>query len=142
MDYGFEILPNTADIRIKIWGRTLQELFCNALRGMAAFVEPGTLDAARTALKEKWDIKVEALDLTSLFVKFLSEVIARSDTENTVYLGARFKKFGENFLEGKLLGIKVEDGFEKEIKAVSYQEVDIKKNSETGLYETVLVFDI
>ena len=33
-------------------------------------------------------------------------------------------------------------GFDKDIKAVSYQGVDIKRNPETGLYETILVFDI
>lgn len=142
MNYGFEILSNTADMRIKIWGRTLQELFCNALRGMASFVKPALLDVKKNELKEKRDIKLEALDLTSLLIEFLSEVIAQSDSTNTVWLDARFKKFGENFLEGKLLGIKVEDGFEKEIKAVSYHEVDIKKNPETGMYETILVFDV
>lgn len=138
MNQGFEILPHTADMRIKVWAETLEELFRNALKGVAFYLKP---EALGLAAKVKQKIKVEAIDINSLVVEFLSEAISLSDIHNAIFTDAVFKKFGENFLEGELCGVKV-DGFDKDIKAVSYHEVDIKKNPETGFYETVLVFDI
>jgi SHS2 domain-containing protein len=142
-DRGFEILSHTADIRMKVWGNTLKELFRNAVRGVAWFLRSDLEELAKS--KEKSSVRhminVEAVDLNSLLIEFLSEVIAQSDIHNSVFLDAAFKKFGENFLEGRLTGLKV-DGFEKDIKAVSYHEVDIKKNPERGTYETMLVFDV
>ncbi len=141
VELGFEILPHATDMRLKVWGKDIKELFLSALRGMAFCLKPEALELAKKHLDEKKEIIVEAVDIHSLLIEFLSEVIAQSDTLNTVFTDASFKKFGENFLEGVIRGKKAE-GFEKEIKAVSYHEVDIKKNPETGLYETILVFDI
>lgn len=138
---NFEILPDAADTRMKVWGEKLEDLFCNALRGVAFYLRPDLAELGKTAKKVKEKIKVEAVDINSLLIEFLSAAIAKSDYGSAVFTGAKFKKFGENFLEGEILGIKV-DGFEKDIKAVSYNEVDIKKNPETGSYETILVFDI
>lgn len=140
---GFEILPHTADMRMRVWGKTLEDIFRNALRAVALYLRSDIEELAKSkekrSLKEK--VKVEAVDINSLLIEFLSEVVAQSDIHNAVFLDATFKKFGENFLEGYLAGLKV-DGFEKDIKAISYHEVDIKKNPKTELYETVLVFDI
>lgn len=135
---GFEILPHTVDTKMRVWGKKLEELFRNALRGVAYYLKPAPLDLAG---KIKQKVKVEAADISSLLVEFLSEVVAQSDTHNAIFTKVTFRKFGDNFLEGVLTGAKI-DGFDKEIKAVSYQEVNIKKNPETGLYETILVFDI
>ena len=134
---GFEILPQAADTRVKVWGKTLEDLFRNALRATAFYLKP---EALKLSKKIRQKIKIEAVDINSLLVEFLSGVIAKSDIGNTAFTEVSFKKFGENFLEGVLYGAKV-DGFEKEIKAVSYQEADVKRNPETGRYETALVFD-
>lgn len=137
MDRGFEILPHTADMRIKVWGHTLEELFENALRAAAFYLKPD----ASSKSKIKRTLKINSVDINSLLVDFLSEAITLSDINNAVFGEVKFEKLGENFLEGELHGVKV-DGFDKDIKAVSYHEVDIKKNPETGMYETVLVFDV
>lgn len=138
---GFEFLPSPANVKMKVWGSTIQELFRNALRGMLFYLEPSFLSAANLKQKEKMYVSVEAVDINSLLVEFLSEVIARSDIENMVCTDISFETFGENFLTGKFSGASV-DGCNNEIKAVSYYEVDIKKNPETGFFETVLVLDI
>ena len=138
---GFEILPHTADMRMKVWGETLQELFQSALRGVASYLKEGRLELEQKEGRENQALKVEAVDINSLLVEFLSEVIAASDIKDAVFTEVVFKEFGENFLEGTLLGIKAE-GFDKELKAVSYHEVDIIRNQKTGFFETMLVFDI
>lgn len=138
---GFEILPYTADVRMRVWGKTLQDVFCHALLGVSYYLKPEALELVKKGTKVKERVKIETVDLNALLIEFLSKVIAKSDIHNAVFITAAFKKFGENFLEGELRGIKA-DGFERDIKAISYHEVDIRKNPETGMYETTLVFDI
>lgn len=138
---GFQILPHTADMRIRVWGGTLQELFGNALRGMAHYLAPAVFSLKGKVTRVRQAISIEAVDVNSLLVEFLSEVIAQSDIKNAVFTKVIFEKFGENFLKGELQGVAV-DKFDKDIKAVSYHEVDIKRSPETGMYETALVFDI
>ena len=144
---GYEFVPDVPEVRLRAWGKTLRELFRNALKGMAAYLHAGVFDAAlpgrkeRHAIKERHVIKVDAVDINTLLVAFLSEVIARTDMHNVVFINAAFKTFGENFLEGDLTGVKVGE-VEKEIKAISYEDVDISHNKETGLYEAVLVFEV
>lgn len=141
MEKGFEILPHTGDMRLRVWGKTLKDLFENALAGVAFYLVPDLESLARTGKKVGQAIRVEAIDINSLLVEFLSEVLAQSDIKNVVFTAANFKEFGENFLDGELVGVRT-DGFEKDIKAVSYHEVDVRKNPDTGFFETILVFDI
>ena len=139
--FGFEILPNTADVRLRVWGKKLEELFRAALRGVTSYLKPQALSLKKRELTERCEVAIDAVDIHSLLIEFLSNIVARSASENAIFPEIRFKEFGENFLKGELWGAKV-DGFASDIKAVSYQEVDIKKNPETGFYETVLVFEV
>lgn len=141
MDREFEILPSAVDMRLRVWGKTLQELFCNALCAMASCLKPEALASAARGKRVTHTIAIEAVDISSLLVEFLSEAITQTYIQNAVFTGAAFTEFGENFLKGRLAGVAVGE-LEKEIKAVSYHEVDIKKNPDTGSFETVLVFDI
>ena len=141
MERGFEILPHAADMHLRVWGKTLKDLFRNALGGVAFYLARDTESLVRAGKKVKQAIRVEAIDINSLLIEFLSEVRVQSDIRNAVFNAITLKEFGENFLEGELIGVRV-DGLEKEIKAVSYREVDIRKNPETGFFETALVFDI
>lgn len=144
----FEILEHTADLRIKVFGSSPKELFTNALYAMASVqkseaVEKGTvrrLIGQIRGRKVSVDIFVESMDYDTLLVDFLSEVLSHSDTEQAVFYEANFKKFSDNGLDAIVTGFKVDD-FEKDIKAVTYHEVNVKE-IEPGKWESLLVFDI
>ena len=51
-----------------------------------------------------------------------------------------FLEFTETTLRAIIHGAKTED-FEEDVKAVTYHEVEVKKN-EAGNYETLIIFDI
>ena len=138
---NFEIFEEEARVRLQVRGKTLEDLFLHALGGMAFYLKPQTTQMKRNEFKEWSRIKVEAMDITSLLVEFLSRALAESDLKSTAYSLATFEKFGENFLEGKIFGTKV-DNFDNEIKAVSFEGVDIRKDPEKGWYETILVFEV
>ena len=136
-------MNDTKSIRINAWGKTVNELFRNSLRGMATLMNPTIFtarDGARKTAKPQ-RMRVEAIDLNTLLVEFLSQVIGLSDIHNLIFTNVTFKSMGENFLEAELSGVSA-DMLEHEVKSVSYQEVDIKRNRESGLYETTLEFDV
>ena len=126
--------------RIHAQGKTISELFCNCLRAVASLMEPSVLAAGVKAKKVKQFLRVEAVDINTLLVEFLSKAIGLSDIHNLIFTQVTFKRIGDNFLEGELSGV-LGHSVEREIKAVSYQDVDIKRNPVSGLYETTLVFD-
>lgn len=146
-DNGFEILEHTADLKIRVWGSTPEELFKNALQGMAHVQKP-ELRIANGELRITKKIKVESNDATTLLIDFLSAALTQSQINRVVFYDVKFLKFsdspsagsGQVELEAEIEGVKV-DEFDEDIKAVTYHEADIKQNPD-GAYETLIVFDI
>ena len=138
---GFEFTENAHPVRMTAWGKTVSELFRNSLRGMAELMKPTVLTARDGAKKVTQMLRVEAVDVNTLLVAFLSEVSGLSDIHNLVFTNVTLKDIGDDFLEAELSGVQI-DSIENEVKAVSYQDVDIKRSRESGMYETTLEFDI
>lgn len=135
----FEILPHRADLRIKVWGAGLEEVFQSALAGMNEVLKPGFCQAERQFSKEV-KLELEASDPTVLLVDFLSQVLTASQEQKVIYCKADFENLTSQAVAVKLQGMAVE-GFDRDVKAVTYHEAEVKKN-EKGEFETVIVFDI
>ncbi len=134
----FEILPHTADVRIKVFGKTKKELFKNALSGMAEIQKKESEKSKGQTLRVK--IKIQSPDINALLVDFLSEILYQSQINRAIFKDAEFLKFSDNEIEGEISGFKV-DAFDKDIKAATYHELDIKKFP-GGIFETIIVFDV
>ena len=139
---NFEILPHKKGACIKARGHTIQELFSHVLEGLALYLYPDLHHAEKSESNIIHTVTVEAVDLNSLLVEFLTEIIGYCDMQNAVFTKATFLKLGENFLEAELTGSAMHKGFEKEIKGISYEEIEVKRNPKTKLYETMLVFEV
>lgn len=138
----FEFLEHTADVKIRVFGDSLEDLFKNALLGMTEI--QSQISNLRTQnynskLKTKRKIKIESADRESLLVDFLSEVLTLSDTNQEVYPEISNIKIENNKLEAEILGYKV-DRFDEDIKAVTYHGVRVVEKE--GKWEAEIVFDI
>ncbi len=133
----YELIPHTADIRLKISGATQEELFTASLQGMSSILKK---DVQIDKLTESKEIKIKSCDMTSLLIDFLSEVLTASQIQKTVFYKIKFLKLGENELHAIISGTKV-NAFCEDIKAVTYHEADVHKNV-SGDLETAIVFDI
>ena len=131
----FEILEHKADLKIRAFGKTKEELFLNILKGMMESMKPEGLETG-----EKRKIEIKSLDLKSLLVDFLSEALYLSQVNKEVYFEAKFKKFTDSELEGELIGQKVES-FGEDIKAVTYHSLDIHQEKD-GTWQATVLFDI
>jgi len=136
MDKEYKILEHPSDVRVQAFGKTKEELFLNAMKGMNEVLKPKILDKK----SENRKIKVKSVDLNALLVDFLSEVLYRIQTNKEVYNEVRFTKFSDTELEGELIGNKVES-FGEDIKAVTYHGLKIIQGKK-GLYKATVLFDV
>ena len=146
MKHDFISIPHTADIQIRVFGKTIQELFVNALYGMFQVIEPRTDECevkdGRLVCKElpiKREIEVIAPDKEALLVDFLSEALYLSDVHNEAYFDADFTEFSDDALNGTIKGVLIH-GFNVEIKAVTYHGMKIEQVD--GVWQTDIVFDV
>lgn len=136
----YEVIEHTADIKIRVWGDSLENLFSEAMLAMTGIMSIiPSLTIVQEGIMQR-NVEVEAPDKTALLVDFLSEVLALSQTHKEVYIGVEFGRFSDAELMATLRGVKVNE-FDEDIKAVTYHEADVKQN-ERGEWETPLVFDI
>jgi SHS2 domain-containing protein len=80
------------------------------------------------------------VDVNSLLVDFLSEVLYLSQNDHIVFPEIKIKKFSDYEINGDLLGCKI-PAFSEDIKGVTYHELDIRPDYK-GIYRTIVVFDI
>lgn len=133
----FEILEHRADLKIRAFGKTKEELFLNAMLGMEAALRP---KIKSQKLKVKTKIRIESEDLTCLLVDFLSEINYLNETNREVYQKIHFEKFSDKEIEAEIFGYKVKS-FGLQIKGVTFHDLDIHQR-EDGTWEATVLFDI
>lgn len=143
----FEIIPHTADLQMRVYGKNVKELFNHALIGMFQAIKPIAPECTYIndllicpSLPKQHTIEINSIDQNSLLVDFLSEALYLSDTHNQAYLDATIIELTETFVKATLHGIAI-TGFQAlEIKAVTYHNLAIKKIND--LWQVDIVFDI
>ena len=133
-----EELGHTADKGIHIEADTREELFEAAVTGMARMLKEDSAKGKQLDLTEK--IEISAQDLTSLLIKFLSEVLTLSDIQNALFTELEIDLLQDHTLKGRIRGYR-EEHIEEDIKAVTYHQADVRQ-TEDGRYQTNIIFDI
>jgi SHS2 domain-containing protein len=132
----FEILEHKADLKIRAFGKTKEELFENAMVGM---FKAAKYETTKQLTTKRQKIKISSPDLPSLLVDFLSEVLYLVETKKLVFEKVEFKKFTENEIEANLIG-KPLKRIVVHIKGVTYHDLDIRQ--EKGKWQATVLFDI
>src|SRR5512147_1783475 len=102
----FQILPHTADVRLKVTGDSLEELFTAALEGMNKIIKNDYKAGSHVQYTEK--ISIDSADASMLIIDFLSEVLTLSHKNKALYYIKAFNKLEHNKLEIILEGNKVD----------------------------------
>jgi len=146
MSKDFEQLPHTADIKIRVYGKTLEELFRNALVGMFQII--GTRSEQCTTkndrlvcdnLPGRYAVEVSSPQQDLLLADFLSEALFLSDIHNQAFFNLEVQELTETHIRATVHGVDVE-GFDTEIKAVTYHELKLQQVD--GIWQAEVVFDI
>ena len=138
----FEILEHTADIGIAAYGKNKEEVFINAAKGMFEIIA-----GENKTLKQNFydKIKLEADNLEGLLFAWLNELLYISETRLVILNKFYIKELSDFQIEAEVEGMKINPPsvkIEKEIKAVTYHRLEIKKDEKSGLWRAQVIFDI
>jgi len=143
----FELIEHTADIQVRVYGNSLEELFEHALIGMFQSIGPhaqgcdvidGYLECK--TLDRSHKIDVASTDREALLVDFLSEALYLSDVHDEAYLAAAISDLTDTHIQATIKGVAI-SGFDVvEVKAVTYHGLVIKQVN--GVWQADIVFDI
>ncbi|GBC96907.1 Protein archease [bacterium HR16] len=126
---GYEILEHTADKGVRAWGRTLEELFENASRGMYRLVVDPAGKQADVILPVQVEVP-DPLDRSDLLVKWLRELIYLTDVQKVVFIDFTVHRVTETTVEGEARGVTVQDNSMLDgapVKAVTYHGLRLEQ---------------
>lgn len=127
-------IPHTADRRILVYGRSIEELFINAGEGL--YWIAGISPKKNINNKEK-QLVLEAFDNEALLVKYLEELLYFVQ-KKLVAVQPVLRIKGQK-CQATLPLFQI-DSINHEIKAVTFYDLEIYKSS--GLYKTKITFDL
>jgi SHS2 domain-containing protein len=139
----YEYLEHTADIKFQAYGKTLEEVFENAALAMFNVI----INTEKVSGETAREIFLKSPDLESLLVDWLSELLYIFEVDEIVFRKFRVEKIkeeeGEYSITGQALGEKYypeSHPFETEIKAVTYNQLEIWKTADG--WKAQIVVDI
>lgn len=134
-----KFVEHIADLAIQVCAPTFEGLFKLGLEAMNGILKK---DACQrfTHYDHTSRVVIRSTDRTSLLIDFLSEVLALSYIQKTLFCNVYFNELTETKLDAQLWGIWF-DHFDEEIKGVTYHEAQVKC-SEQNIWSTNIIFDI
>jgi len=130
---GFQLVEHTADVGLRVWGRSLEELFESAAKGMFSIIgAPEEHGVERS-------IFLTADDLETLLVDWLSHLLFLHETRQETYDRFEVSIRPCWTLRGAALGGPA-GVHGSEVKAVTYHGLKIDR--EGDLYTATIVFDV
>ena len=138
----FEFIDHTADLAVKVYGKTPEEIFESAV---IAWLK-STLNTNPSSGKEKKKLRLKADSLEELLVEFLAEInfflLVRHWVTTAVaqlHLTEKNGKWEINaILKGEMFDF-LKHRISAEIKAVTFHQMKIEKIQD--LYQTTIIFD-
>ena len=135
----YDLLEHTADIGIKAYGRSLQELFENASFGLFEIIA----DLENVKPKERFEINLDEENKEELFVAWLRELLYKFSTNQILFNNFVIRELTDTKLNAFAWGEKMDKSkhnIKAEVKAVTYHGLKLEK-SQTG-WQTEVIFDV
>ena len=132
----FEIVDHTADWALRVYGRTLADLFIHAAQGMASLM---VADPDAIAQHKTLQIELGAYDAESLLVDWLTELAFWAEAEGMIGRAFVVTAISSSQLTATVHGGKAAE-LQKHIKAVTFHNLEIIETAD-GL-EVTIVFDV
>lgn len=135
----FELFEHTADLGLRVRGRTLEELFVDAARGLLAML---VADPEEVRVEVTRTISLTADDLSYLLFDWLTELLYAFETDKLLFSQIELTIAGNN-LTATCRGESMDEArhrMEHEVKAVTYHGLRVEQTA-TG-WEAEVIVDI
>jgi SHS2 domain-containing protein len=134
---NYEVFEHTADIGLRIRGKSLSELFQNA--GLAVFQVSSRRQYVKDKLHTDIIIRQKADNLDELFINWLNELISISAAKGIIFHNIKIKNLQDNALEALITGSSIENyRVNTEIKAATYHQLKIEEKDGEWIAEVIL----
>jgi len=135
----YEQFSHTADIGVRVFGRTLKELFENAAFAMFDII--ADIEGLKGEIVQK--IELTAPNHEELLISWLDELLYNFYTKSIIFYKFEVEELSQDFIRAKAFGRAVSDNrnrLKTEIKAATYYNLKIVKRDD--YYEVDIVFDV
>ena len=135
----YETFDHTADIGVRIFGRTYEEVFANAAYALFDLIT----DLNTVQEKLSFPIHLQAWDSEELLVRWLSELVFIHENRQVLLKGFSFSHLDPQSLTAVARGETFDPArhvWNLEIKAVTYHQIYIGKVN--GTWEARVIFDV
>ncbi|MBI3306969.1 MAG: archease [Candidatus Omnitrophica bacterium] len=139
----YKIIEHTADIGLKIYGATLEELFLNGALGFFSLITDTRILKKSEAKEEKVSFTLSSENAGDLFLKWLRELLFVFSTQKLILLDFDFRILTEKQLEIEACGRVFDPQHHEqkyEVKAVTYHQFKMEKKK-SG-WQAEVIFDI
>ena len=135
----YEQFSHTADIGVRVYGRTLKDLFDNAAFAMFDII--ADLEGLKGELVQ--DVELTASDQEELLIAWLDELLYNFYTKKIIFYKFDVDILSQDLLRAKAFGRSVSENpnrLKTEIKAATYYNLKIRKLDD--YYQVDIVFDV
>lgn len=135
----YKEFEHTADIGVKIYGNTLEELFQNA--GYALFDTIVNAAAITPAISRT--VEISGVDSEMLLMNWLRELLYLCSVHQEVYVKFELDSLKTDALKATIKGEPLDPDkhdFRTEIKAITYHQFSVKH--ENDLWQAHIIFDV
>ena len=129
----YEYLEHTADIKFLAYGDTLEEVFENSALAMFNVI----IDTGKVSGEAEKEVFLTSPDLESLLVDWLSELLYLFEVDEIVFWKFRVEEIRKEDGEYSIKAVASGENyypeshpFETEIKAVTYNQLELEKTAE------------
>ena len=144
----YEVIEHLSDVMLKVYGRSLKELFENAAEGMFSLItDIGNIK--ETIIKKINIVIKENMQPEDLLITWLEKLLFLNEINNFIFSDFKIINFTNDdseskinaVLKGEKINLKKHEIF-LQIKAPTYHNLKIIKDSNTGILSTKIVFDV
>ncbi|KPK92781.1 MAG: hypothetical protein AMJ94_04420 [Deltaproteobacteria bacterium SM23_61] len=135
----YEIFDHTADMGVRVFGRTVEEVFVNA--AYALFDQWTDLRKVRKQISQ--EISIRGSDREDLLIRWLGELLFLGESRGFLFKEFTIRRLDSTSLRAIARGEIFDPSrhsFKTEIKAVTYHQVEVKEVD--GKWEGRVIFDI
>ena len=132
----YKFLPHTADVKFQAKGKTLAEAFKNCAYALTETIT----DYKKIKPTTEKTIEIESENQESLLYDFLEQFLILLDSENFILNKIKSLTIKDNKLQATITGDTHPENYEIEthIKAVTYQQMFIKKENNQYIIQVIL----
>lgn len=135
----YEFINHTADLGIRVWGESIEELFENAAYSMFDIIA----DLNRVELKKTMKVEIEKEELDELLADWLRNLLYKFNGDRYLLKEFKVETIDTQGLKAKVKGEKLDlsrHHLKTEIKAVTYHGLEVKE-VDRG-WEAQIIFDV